>query len=44
MNLKVFLCGLVFAGIAAMTFAAVDPVLMRIDKHEIKVSEFEYLY
>ena len=44
MNLKVFLCGLVFAGIAAVTFAAVDPVLMRIDKHEIKVSEFEYLY
>lgn len=44
MNLKVLLCGLVFAGIAAVTFAAVDPVLMRINNNEIKVSEFEYLY
>ena len=44
MKLKVLFCGLVLAGIAAVTFAATDPVLMRINNKEVRVSEFEYLY
>ncbi len=44
MKLKVLFCGLVFAGIAAVTYAAIDPVLMKINNKDIKVSEFEYLY
>jgi len=44
MKLKVLFGGLVVASIVVLAFAAKDPVLMKINNKEIKVSEFEYLY
>ncbi len=42
MKSKLILCAL--AGTALMALAAKDPVLMKINGKEIKLSEFEYLY
>jgi peptidyl-prolyl cis-trans isomerase SurA len=44
MKLKYFISALVVAGIACGAYAAKDPVLMKINNKEVKVSEFEYLY
>jgi len=44
MKLKFLVIALVIAGIACGAYAAKDPVLMKINGKEIKLSEFEYLY
>ena len=44
MKLKVFFGTLALVGVATLAFAATDPVLMRINNKEVKLSEFEYLY
>ena len=44
MKLKLFVSALVVAGIACGAYAAKDPVLMKINNKEVKLSEFEYLY
>ena len=44
MKLKVLFGTLALAGATLLAIAATDPVLMRINKKEVKLSEFEYLY
>lgn len=44
MRIKVLTCAVLLAGIACIAFAAKDPVLMKINNKEVKMSEFEYLY
>ena len=44
MKLKYFISALVVAGLACGAYAAKDPVLMKINNKDVKVSEFEYLY
>lgn len=44
MKLKILVIALAIVGIACIARAAKDPVLMKINGHEIKLSEFEYLY
>ncbi len=44
MKLKVFLGALALVGVVALAVAATDPVLMKINNKEVKMSEFEYLY
>ena len=42
MKSKLILCAL--AGTALLAIAAKDPVLMKINGKDVKLSEFEYLY
>lgn len=44
MKLKVLFGALTFVGVAAFAIAATDPVLMKINNKDVKLSEFEYLY
>ncbi|MBO4721435.1 MAG: peptidylprolyl isomerase [Muribaculaceae bacterium] len=44
MKLKVFFGALALVGVATLAIAATDPVLMKINNKEVKLSEFEYLY
>ena len=44
MKLKLFVSALIIAGVVGGAYAAKDPVLMKINNKEVKVSEFEYLY
>lgn len=44
MKFKFLVFALAIAGIACIAQAAKDPVLMKINGKEVKVSEFEYLY
>ena len=44
MKLKLFVSALIVAGVVGGAYAAKDPVLMKINNKEVKVSEFEYLY
>lgn len=44
MRIKVLSCALLLAGVACIAFAAKDPVLMKINNKEVRMSEFEYLY
>lgn len=44
MKLKHFVCALLVAGIACSAYSVKDPVLMKINNKEVKLSEFEYLY
>ncbi|MBR5639110.1 MAG: peptidylprolyl isomerase [Muribaculaceae bacterium] len=44
MKLKILFGALALVGVATLAIAATDPVLMWINKKEVKMSEFEYLY
>ena len=44
MKLKFLVIALLIAGVGFGVYAAKDPVLMKINNKEIKLSEFEYLY
>ena len=44
MKLKVFFGALALVGVVTLAFAATDPVLMRINNKDVRMSEFEYLY
>ncbi len=44
MKLKVLFGALALVGVTALAIAATDPVLMKINNKEVKLSEFEYLY
>ena len=44
MKFKFLVFALAIAGIACIAHAAKDPVLMKINGKEVKLSEFEYLY
>ena len=44
MKLKIFFGALALVGVAALALAATDPVLMKINNKEVRLSEFEYLY
>ena len=44
MKLKVIFGALALVGVATLAIAATDPVLMKINNKEVKLSEFEYLY
>ncbi len=44
MKLKFLFGAFALVGFAVLAFAATDPVLMKINNKEVKLSEFEYLY